>query len=71
MGNLAVKNHFFALKRPLWAKKEIALENLKKITCYEKQFYMETLSICPLGYWQAKFGQDLFHVLPDLSAVVV
>lgn len=32
---------------------------------------MVTLSTCSLGYGQAKFCKDLFHILPDLSAIVI
>jgi len=72
MGNLVVKTRVFALKKAIVSRKGgITLENFKKIACNGKRFNMGILSASSLGYWQAKFGQDLFHVLPDLSAVVV
>ena len=33
--------------------------------------YMRALPICSLGDWQFQFGEDFFHILQDLSAIVI
>ncbi len=63
-----LKGHFFCLKGAIISNKG---NGISKTVCCSLVFVWEHYLTCSLGYGQAEFSQDLFHILPYLSAVIV